>query len=80
VAIFDAILNKAPTPIAIANPQAPIELEQVVAKALTKDASLRYQTAADLAADLRRMLKQADTSVGMGPSRNTSIPAAVNPA
>ncbi len=68
VAIFDAILNREPTPIARANPQAPIELEQIVAKALTKDASLRYQTAADLGADMRRLMKQADTSVSQSPS------------
>ena len=75
VAIFDSILNKEPTPIARANPNAPIELEQVVAKALTKDASLRYQTAADLGADLRRLGKQADTSHSMAPSM-ASMPAA----
>ena len=44
------------------NPQAPFEIEQVIAKALTKDASMRYQTAADLAADLRRLRKHGETS------------------
>ena len=61
-------MNKEPTPIARANPQAPIELEQVVAKALVKDATLRYQTAADLGADLRRLAKQGDTSHSMAHS------------
>jgi serine/threonine protein kinase/tetratricopeptide (TPR) repeat protein len=75
VAIFDAILNREPSPVVRANPQAPIELEQVIAKALTKDASLRYQTAADLAADLRRLLKHSDTSLSVAPSM-ASVPAA----
>jgi serine/threonine protein kinase/tetratricopeptide (TPR) repeat protein len=75
VAIFDAILNRAPAPIATINPQAPAELEQVIAKALTKEASLRYQTAADLGADLRRLLKQGDTSLSVAPSI-ASVPAA----
>jgi serine/threonine protein kinase/tetratricopeptide (TPR) repeat protein len=76
VAIFDAILNKEPTPIARANPNAPIELEHMIGKALTKDASLRYQTAADLAADLRRLIKQGDTSLSAAPSL-VGTPAAV---
>ena len=50
VAIFDAILNREPTPVAQVNPQAPFETRAGDCnKALTKDASMRYQTAADLA-------------------------------
>ena len=75
VGIFDSILNKEPTPVAQVNPQAPFELEQVITKALTKDANLRYQTAADLAADLRRLAKQTGTSHAVAPSM-ASVPAA----
>ena len=74
-AIFDAILNREPTPVAQINPQVPFEVEQVIAKALTKDASIRYQTAADLAADLRRLRKQGETSHSAAPSM-TTVPAA----
>ena len=74
-AIFDAILNREPTPVVQINPQAPFEVEQIIAKALTKDASIRYQTAADLAADLRRLARQGDTSHSTAPSM-ASVPAA----
>jgi tetratricopeptide (TPR) repeat protein len=76
VAIFDSILNRDPTPIARANPQAPIELEQVIHKALIKDASLRYQTAADLAADLRRLARHGDTGHPMASHSGASHPMA----
>ena len=75
VAIFDSILHKEPVPLARINPEAPVELEQVISKALSKDPSLRYQTAADLAADLRRLRKQSETSHSMAPSL-ASTPAA----
>ncbi|MDX1645047.1 MAG: tetratricopeptide repeat protein, partial [Thermoanaerobaculia bacterium] len=67
-AIFDAILNREPTAVPQINPNAPFELEQVIRKALTKDAALRYQTAADLAADLKRLLQQGDSSRSTSPS------------
>ena len=74
VAIFDAILNREPTPVVQVNPQAPFEIEQVITKALTKDASMRYQTAADLAADLKRLASQG------GASQTTAVSMASVPA
>ena len=74
-AIFDAILNREPTAVNQINPNAPFELEQVIAKALTKDPEIRYQTAADMAADLKRLRRQGDTSVSVAPSM-ASVPAA----
>ena len=53
--IFEAILNREPEPVSTANPAIPPELERIIVKALDKDRRLRYQTAADLAADLRRL-------------------------
>ena len=53
--IFEAILNRDPPPIIQSNPQTPPELERIVGKLLMKDRSLRYQTASDLAADLKRL-------------------------
>ena len=76
-AIFDAILNREPTPVAQINPQVPFEVEQVIAKALTKDVSIRYQTAADMAADLRRLRRMGDTSRSIG-SSIASVPAATS--
>jgi len=59
--IFDAILNRAPTPPARLNPAIPVQLEQIIAKALEKDRQLRYRTASDMRADLQRLKRDTDS-------------------
>ena len=69
--IHDAILNRAPVPASKSNPQIPLDLERIIDKALEKDRKLRYQTASDLRADLKRLKR--DTSSGKVPLASSSV-------
>ena len=60
--IFEAILNRAPVPPVRLNPAVPTELERVIQKSLEKDRTMRYQSAADMRADLRRVKRETDSS------------------
>ena len=58
--VHEAILNRAPTPVARVNPETTPELEHIVTKALEKERKLRYQSAAEIRTDLQRLKR--DTS------------------
>src|SRR5881296_1347724 len=59
-AIFDAILHSSPPPAGRWNPSLPAEIDHIIGRLLEKDPDLRYQSAADLRADLKRV--QRDTT------------------
>jgi eukaryotic-like serine/threonine-protein kinase len=71
-AVFDSILHRPATPLVRINPQASTELERIVNKALEKDLELRYQSAAEMRGDLKRLKRETDS----GRSVAAVIPAA----
>jgi eukaryotic-like serine/threonine-protein kinase len=60
--IFESILNRTPAPASSANPKIPAKLEELISKSLEKDREFRYQTAAELRGDLKRLKRALDTS------------------
>src|SRR5713101_3389970 len=60
--IFDGILHSPPASAKELNPRVPLALENILGKALEKDPDLRYQTAAELRADLKRIKRDLDSS------------------
>ena len=74
-AVINAILSGQPDTAASIDPSLPPELDSILSKALEKDRELRYQTATDFRADLRRLLRQIDSSPGL--SGSGSKPLAV---
>jgi eukaryotic-like serine/threonine-protein kinase len=59
--IFDAILNRAPIAPVRLNPELPPQLESIINKSLEKNRDLRYQSAADLRTDLKRLRRELDS-------------------
>src|SRR5262249_19598368 len=59
--IFHAILERTPASVLSLNPKLPPKLDEIVGKALEKDREVRYQTASDLRADLRRLKRDTES-------------------
>jgi serine/threonine protein kinase/Tfp pilus assembly protein PilF len=73
--ITEAILNRTPAAPARLNPDIPPRLEDIINRALEKDPDLRYQHAADMRADLKRLKRDTESSQGAAADDKTeSIP------
>src|SRR6202158_785023 len=75
--IFDAIMNRAPTSPVRLNPELPEKFEHILQKALDKDRDLRYQSAAEMRTDLKRLKRELES--GSNPSGFASVAAEGSP-
>ena len=71
--IFDSILNREPAAASKSNRHLPAKLEEIIAKLLEKDRDFRYQTAAEVRADLKRLKRDSSSGrvvavTGSGPA------------
>jgi len=69
--IFNAILERDPVPAVRLNPDLPQKLEEIINKAVEKDRELRYQGAAELRADLKRLKRETESRRGAPASSGT---------
>src|SRR5262245_11414773 len=78
--VFDGILNREPMPPSTLNAQIPTEIDRIISKALEKDRTLRYQSAADMRADLQRLKRDSGSrrvaAAGVSSSGSVVIPQA----
>ena len=62
--IFAGILERNPAPPEQLNPQVPPKLAEIICKSLEKDRDLRYQTAAELRGDFKRLRRDTGARTG----------------
>src|SRR5579872_714821 len=74
--IFQAILDRDPVPPVQIAPNLPPKLDEIIEKSLEKDRDMRYQTAADLRGDLKRLKRDSDTRHRPTSSSSSHVTAA----
>jgi eukaryotic-like serine/threonine-protein kinase len=75
-AIFGGILHEVPSPPLRLNPKLPPKLQEVISRLLEKDRDLRYQSAADLRSELKRLRRDTDSARSAAVAALTSTRAA----
>ena len=83
--IFQGILDRVPTAPLRLNPALPTRLEEIISKALEKDRDLRYQSAAEMRADLKRVrrdttsghaMTESGSALGIAPADSSKVSSA----
>ena len=77
--IFQGILDRNPRPPVELNPSVPPKLEEIIGKALEKDLELRYQSAAEMRGDLKRLKRDSSghaSQTGVAAASSSSVSAA----
>jgi eukaryotic-like serine/threonine-protein kinase len=77
--IFESILNRNPPPPHQFNPEMPAQFERILDRALEKDRDLRYQSAAEMRAEMKILKRTLDSQRTAVPPLSTSGSAAVAP-
>jgi eukaryotic-like serine/threonine-protein kinase len=76
-ALLDAIVHHQPLALTAVRSDAPLELERIINRALEKDRELRYQTAGDLRADLKRLQRELESAPAISVKRHNNQAAPV---
>jgi TolA-binding protein len=78
--VFDAILNRDPRAPIELNANVPLALERVIARALDKDRTTRYQSAAEMRDELQRIARERESAIGVAPASTAKVPSASRPS
>src|SRR5215216_556874 len=71
--IIDNIIHKEPSSVARFNSLVPAELERIMRRCMDKDREARYQSARELASELRSLLREIDSGAVLSSTASTSV-------